>query len=385
MQAYNKNKLENGLQVIEARRLFKMKFISKEQLTLISRELTQLQTNSIFVRFGFFLLGSFLISSLFGFISMIFTPFIHNYNEMLIFINAAICLISCELLAKKGYHRHGLDDAFILAWQGTFCVAIGMMTESFSAVFATLLLIGLFSCIRYVNTLSALFSCIGLVGFFVSLIIEVKVIGAIFLPFVGLVLATIIFAFFYQFNKNTKHLIYHKAFQFIKIFSLVLAYVAINYLVVRELSEKIMGSVVKKGTDIPLAFVFYGLTFILPMLYIYFGLFRKDRPLLTLGFFTLALSFLTIRYYYSFILPETALLLTGFFLFLITFFVIKKIKDKDSGITFQPDRDTNSGFILNAQALIINSQIHIQPNITTESKMPFGGGGYSGGGSGGDF
>jgi hypothetical protein len=40
--------------------------------------------------------------------------------------------------------------------------------------------------------------------------------------------------------------------------------------------------------------------------------------------------------------------------------------------------------ILNAQALIINSQISTKP-IIHDSKMPFGGGGFSGGGSGESF
>ncbi|WP_162126860.1 hypothetical protein [Flavobacterium phycosphaerae] len=61
MQAYNKEALENGLLVGEAKRLFKMKFISKEQLATVSHSLLLLQSNTIFIRFGFFLLGFFCI------------------------------------------------------------------------------------------------------------------------------------------------------------------------------------------------------------------------------------------------------------------------------------------------------------------------------------
>ena len=60
------------------------------------------------------------------------------------------------------------------------------------------------------------------------------------------------------------------------------------------------------------------------------------------------------------------------------------MQHKTSGITFQPDRDANSNIILNAQALIINSQISTKP-VMDESKMPFGGGGFSGGGNGENF
>ena len=119
-------------------------------------------------------------------------------------------------------------------------------------------------------------------------------------------------------------------------------------------------------------------------MYIYFGLQRKDRTFLTIGLLTLGYSFFTIRFYYSLMPLETALVLAGLLLFAISFFSIKKLQNKETGITFKPDRDSNSNLLLNAQALIINSQISTKP-VINESKMPFGGGGFSGGGSGESF
>ena len=164
----------------------------------------------------------------------------------------------------------------------------------------------------------------------------------------------------------------------------MLGYAAVNYMVVRELSESLMGIVVTKGNDIPLAYLFYGLTFGIPLGYIYCALQKKDRTILTVGLLALGYSFFTIRFYYSLMPLETALLLAGVLLFAISFFSNKKLQHKTSGITFQPDRDANSNIILNAQALIINSQISTQP-VMDESKMPFGGGGFSGGGAGESF
>jgi len=253
------------------------------------------------------------------------------------------------------------------------------------SVFAVMFVMGFLSCIRYVNTLSALLSCVGLVGFFFTLITEFKVISSLYLPFVGLVLAAVIYYVFYSFSTNAKFFIYRNALQFTKIFSLVLAYASVNYMVVRELSESLMGIVVEKGNDIPLAFLFYGLTFLIPLTYIYYSLQKKDRTVLTIGLLTLGYSFFTIRYYYSLMPPEMALVLAGLLLFAISFFAIKKLQHKETGITFQPDRDSNSNLMLNAQALIINSQISTKAHVAPESKMPFGGGGFSGGGAGESF
>lgn len=384
MLAYNKELLENGLLVTEAKRLFKMKFISKDQLTAVNQQLPQLQSSNIFIRFGFFLLGLFLFSSITGFLSLFFANLMSSNYEILIYIYAIIGLVGSEVFARKSFFGHGLDDAFVLSWQGTFCAAIGVSFESTTLVFAVLFIIALFSCIRYVNTISALLSGIGLVGFFFTLITDLKVISSMYLPFIGLALAISIYAIYHKFNSNSNYFIYRNALLLTKIFSLVLGYASLNYMVVRELSESLMGVVVSKGNDIPLAFLFYGLTFGIPLAYIYYALQKKDRTILTIGLLALGFSFFTIRFYYSLMPLEVALLLGGVLLFSISFFSIKMLQHKTSGITFQPDRDSNSNLILNAQALIINSQISTQP-VIDESKMPFGGGGFSGGGSGESF
>jgi hypothetical protein len=385
MQAYNREILENSLLVQEARRLFKMKFISKEQLTKVATDLPLLKTSSIFIRFGFFLLGVFLFFSIAGFLGLLFISASENHFEILVYLLAIVGLIASEFFAKNFYYGHGLDDAFVLAWQGAICVAVGMSVENTSVpVYAVLFAVGLFSCIRYVNTISALLTGIGLVGFFFTLITEFHVVSNLYLPFVGLILAVTLYYVFYLLNSKAQNIIYREALDWIKIFSLILAYASVNYMVVRELSESLMGITVQNGNDIPLAFLFYGFTFLIPLGYIYYSLQKKDKTMLAIGLLTLGYSFFTIRFYYSLMPIETALVLAGAILFAISFFAIKKLQHNETGVTFKPDRDSNSNLILNAQALIINSQISTQPHLH-ESKMPFGGGGFSGGGSGESF
>ncbi|WP_162126861.1 hypothetical protein [Flavobacterium phycosphaerae] len=324
-------------------------------------------------------------SALTGFVSLIFLNALDSHFQIIIYLYAIIGFVASEVLVKQSYYRHGLDDAFVLSWQVVFCAAVGMSSESSVMAFAVLFIVGLFSCIRYVNTLSALFSCVGLVGFFFMLITENKVISSMYLPFVGLILSAVIYYVYFRLNKNTQLLIYQNALWLIKVFSLVLAYAAFNYMVVRELSVSLMGFEVEKGNDIPLAYLFYASTFLIPLAYIYFSLLKKDRTILTVGLLALGYSFFTIRYYYSLMPPEMALVLGGLLLFGIAFLAIKKLKHKTTGITFEPDRDSNTNLMLNAQALIINSQINTKAVMHSESKMPFGGGGFSGGGASDGF
>lgn len=385
MQAYDKTELENSFLIVEAKRLFQMKFISKEQLAIIIAQLPSFHSSSIFIRLGFFLLGCILFSSIAGSLALVFGVLLESNFEIFPYFYAIIAVVGSELLAKSSYYRHGLDDAFVLIAQASFCTAIGISTESITLVFALLFLVGLFSCIRYVNTISALISCVGITGLLFTLITEHHIIDELFLPFVGLLLASGIYFAYYKLRSISEYYPYKDALDVTKIFSLVLAYASVNYMVVRELSESLMGITVTDGNDIPLAFLFYGLTFIVPFFYIVYALYKKDRIMLTIGLLALGYSFFTIRFYYSLMPLEGALVLGGLVLFAISFFAIRKLQNATTGITFQPDRDSNSSLLLNAQALVINSQINTQPVTTSQSKMPFGGGDFSGGGSGGNF
>lgn len=382
MLAYNKELLANSFLVSEAKTLYKMKFISKAQLADIATQLPLLQSNrNILVRFGFFLLGCFLFSSVLGSVMMLFMPLLDNNYKVMFYFYALIGLVGAEFLAAKKYHKHGLDDAFILSMQGAFYAAIGFSFEASLPVFIAMLVVGILACIRYVHTLSALISCIGLVGLLFNLITEKHLMATLFLPFVGFLLAIGIYFVFRKLYSNPKNYLYTNALLVTKVFSLVLGYFSVNYMVVRELSQSLMGITVEEGGDIPLALLFYGLTFLVPLFYIGYSIYTKDRMLLVVGILTLGYSFFTIRYYYQLMPLEIALLLGGIVLFAIVFAAIRLLKDKETGVTFKPDRSADSNLILNAQALLINSQVDIKP-VAGQENMPFGGGGFSGGGSG---
>lgn len=382
MLAYNKEKLENGLLVSEAKELYKMKFISKVQLTEIATKLPLLQSNgNLLVRIGFFLLGCFLFSSVMGSIMLLFAPLMDNNYKVMVYFYALIGLVGTEWLAAKNYHKHGLDDAFVLSMQGAFYGAVGLSLEDSLPVFIIMVVIGLVCCIRYVHTLSALISCIGLVGLLFDLITELQLMDTMFLPFVGFLLAIGIYLVYNKLHSNPKYYLYVNALRVTKVFSLVLGYFSLNYMVVRELSQSLMGISVEEGSDIPLAFLFYGSTFIVPLFYIGYSIFTKDRMMLVVGILTLGYSFFTIRYYHQLLPLEIALLLGGVVLFAIVFAAIKVLKHKETGVTFQPDRSSDSNLLVNAQALILSTQADLKP-VASDNNMPFGGGGFSGGGAG---
>lgn len=386
MIALNKDLLKNTFFIEGAKSLKEAGFITTAQFMSAKVKTPVLKTQSNFlVRLGFLVLGILLYSSIVGVISLFGLTIIEGYFEWVTFLYAIVGLVGIEFLSKQNYFGYGLDDAFVLGFQSMLCLAIGINTESPTAAFLTMAIAGIFCCIRYVNTVSALLAVIGITGFFCCLVFDLKLFPELYLPFIGFLLAIVFYAIYYRLKKMPEMYFYQYALQVVQIFSLVLGYASINYFVVRELSVELMGIVVTPGHDIPFAAVFYALTFAVPVFYLVYALKQKSRELFVIGLLCLGCSVLTIRYYYSILPPETALMLCGLILFGAAYFCIKKLKHKESGITFERDRYSDKNTLLYAQALIVNSQISVKPTATDTGDMPFGGGGFSGGGGGGNF
>lgn len=385
MIAFNKELLENTVLVNEAKNLKNSGFISKSQLDLVAAKLPTLKSHqNILVRIGFFLLGAFLYSSISGAVSLLAIEGFDQHYKLMLFLYAVIGFVGSELLAKQNFKSHGLDDAFILGAQGCLLVAIGAASESPLVVLIAMTVVGLGCCLRYAYAISALISCVGITGVFANLIIEEELINMSFLPFIMFFLAIIIYFVYAKLIENSK-IYYKNSLLTVQVFALVLAYASMNYLVVRELSVELMDVVILPNKDIPFAFLFYGLTFLIPLFYIVYSLFKKDKLMLYVGCITLGFSIFTIRYYHSILPIEIALILGGSVLFALSYLAIHKLKNNKTGITFIPDRNENNTVLSNLEAVIVNSQVSLKGVAAAEQKMPFGGGGFSGGGSEGSY
>jgi len=387
MIVYNKQLLDNEVLTDEADALYKGGFISKEQKKFIEKELPVLKSqNNILVRLGFFLLGCLLYGSICGAISLFGLSAENTFFKICCYIFAAVGFAGVEFLANQEYHNHGLDDAFILNALLCLGVAVGITTEGYEMVIAFFVAVGaLFMFLRYLHVLSMLVFCLSATAFLFFGMFEFGDIGKAILPFVAMVFA----GGFYFLTKKMMNCLsessYYNGLLLANSFCLVLFYLSCNYLVVRELSAELLGTEVKPGTDIPFAYFFYAFTFVVPVLYLVQALKTKDRIMLWLSFLAIAFSIYTIRFYHSVLPIEVALTLGGVVLFAIAYFSIRKLKEKESGLTFKPDRINHSDSLLNAEALVVASTFGMKPEVKTDSPMEFGGGGFSGGGSDGSF
>lgn len=395
MTAYDKDLLNNFYLDKEAHRLKQSGFISQEQYKSFSRQLLKLKSqNNLFIRIGFFILGCLLYASICGFISLLLLA--TNGNEYIYFIYffSIIGFGAKEFMSREmKYFGFGLDDAFILGGILNLLIAVGLTFDinydpNYLAVIIIMAIASSGAYLRYLNLSLALLACIGITGTIAYLTFEYLIIGKAILPFVMLLFSGIGYFISKKTLKNLSFPYYHNGLKLAKGFCLILFYLAGNYYVVRELNFNLSEEYYFDGVSpqIPFSLFFWVFTFSVPVLYLYFSLKNRDRMMLWIGFLALGFSFFTFRMYHHVLPPEAALTIGGLVLFAFTYFAIKKTKHNETGITFKADRFTDPNAFANIQVLVSASQFGIKPEAKIEeSPMEFGGGGFSGGGSSGEF
>jgi hypothetical protein len=158
---------------------------------------------------------------------------------------------------------------------------------------------------------------------------------------------------------------------------LMLVYAAGNYFIVRELSVSMMGLNLEEGQDIPFAFVFYFLTIVIPVIYLYFGIKNKDLVLLRVSLIAIAFSVFTFKYYYSLGHHEITLTISGVILLSISLYLFRYLKTPQHGYT-RENLLKEKWASANPEAIVIAQTLGGNQVSTNDTS---GGGSFSGGGS----
>lgn len=388
MIVYDIKLLENKVLVDEAKSLQKAGFISKEQCQEIESKLPEpKRQKNIFFRIALFVLGIVLYASICGFASLIGLEVIQHEFNFFLYLFAAIGVAGTEFFAKQNVKGQGQDDTFNFGSQLLLAIAVGVSSDGDGlqiAIVATIM--SLLMYMRYLKTISALIFVVASTAVVAYTMFLLGSIGQTVLPFTTLFFGIAMYFVCKKIILSGRFPYYQKGLLWAKNAYLVVIYAACNYYVVRELSEVLLENEIPIDGDIPLAWFFYLFTVSVPAIFIFSGIKQSNRPLLWIGFATAGFAIFTIRTYHHVLPPELALTSGGLALFGVAYLSIKKLKDKTTGITFQPDRFINTSDFMHTEALLLTSQFGLKPEITPEvSPMEYGGGDYSGGGSGGSF
>jgi hypothetical protein len=315
-----------------------------------------------------------------------------KFNDVKEEVGGILCLIYglasfvfAEIIVIKNlkHYKSGVTEALIYHAGGFSLTGIilffdlGLLSGLIFALF-----IGSFIAFRYLDLINMLIAFVILLYLVFEIVNDYFPEIISFLPFIYFGLSLMI----YYLVKNYQRLKIAFEFQYVlwlsESLALIIIYASVNYLVVRELSIKLLGLPLQPGEDIPFAWLFYSLTILIPVLYLWIGLKKKDAVMYRVSLVVLAFTVFTFKYYYSFNRPEITLTISGLILIAIGLYLFRWLRQPKFGFTTEEllKENWNSQLIQS----VLASQT-LGGNKIPEKQFEGGGGTHSGGGASGGF
>lgn len=395
---YNINLLTNITILKKAKQWYANQLISTDQMgTIMSKYPVNYYQPNIFVKIGLFIFTWFLVSAALGIYSLFSSILFSNFNDFTPYaiitsiLFAAASFIALEKLIKwRNWFSNGIDDALLYIGLISVAVLLGFCFGDVGSDEDTILLLCVFylpvlffAMLRYIDRVVAI--ALNICFYCVSFLVVMKLgsIAKYMMPFVFMALSLTIYFYAKKQSTNEKYFHLKMCMNVIKIVSLLVFYLSGNYYVIRESSVAFFDVEITPGTDIPLAFIFYVFTALVPLVYLYFALKNKDKLLLLVSLILIAAAALTFKYYFSLGHPEISLTIGGLIMIATAYFSIRYLKTDRKGITFKDDPNEDNFLKSNAEALII-AQSFSAP-VAQQNGVQMGGGTFGGGGSGNKF
>jgi hypothetical protein len=382
--AYNSTWLQN-LHIIKAcKRWIDHELITTDQLTAIRAEHpSDFYHPNLFIRILLFAATLIAMSGVTGLVALMFGEFLDNDAApailMLLYGIASFVVLDRVFIRNSRHYKSGVTEAVLYHAAGfTICGAAWMSDFDATAITFFCLVVFAFAAFRYLDLVSTVCAFGALAYFIFSQLYQAGGIMQQVIPIALIILFTPGYFVIKRVRKSQKAEAWNDVLLVLESLSLLLIYAAGNYLVVRELSESLMGLSVEPGTDIPFAFLFYGLTVIIPVAYLYFGLKQKDLVLIRVSLIVVAFSVFTFKYYFSLGHPEISLTLAGAFLLTVTLSLFRYLKTPRNGYTREnilKEKWANA----NLESFIVSQTLG--GNQVTTPEPQGGGGSFGGGGS----
>lgn len=401
MIAYNKTLL-NNLQIERAtKRWFAHGLISTEQMAkVMSMYKTEYFKPNIFIKIGLFIFSFFIIGAALGLYSLFTMVILMNnsgngieaYSIVTCIIFSTACFFFLEKFIQwRNWYSNGMDDALLYNGLGfILSIIIFSMSHDLDDDDAFLIVCFIYfpfliaAIVRYADRVVTIAATICLYLIFFLMVMKTGATAKFVMPFAFMILSVILYFGVRKMLTIPSSMYYRKCLKVVKVIALIVFYISGNYFVIRESSSEFFDLHLEAGQDIPMAFVFYVFTAIVPLAYLFFGLKRKDKLLVWVALLLIAASVLTFKYYFSMGHPEVTLTLAGIVMIGLAYSSIKYLATDRHGITFKDDPNEDNFMRSNAEALVIAQSFgtHTQ---TTDSGVEMGGGQFGGGGSGNKF
>jgi hypothetical protein len=219
----------------------------------------------------------------------------------------------------------------------------------------------------------------------VNIAMELNRIVQLVLPFLIMAISITTWFLFVRMYNNERCRHYRQCLTAIKLASLASFYLAGNYFVVREMNGYILGPFSNAGS-ISIGWLFWILTVVTPLFYIYQGIRKKDSLFLWTGLALVAATVFTVRYYYHVMPVEWALILGGTMIISLIYGLIRYLKTPRQGFTSLENSNKHLPENLHIESLVIAETFGGPTSVKASSNdFQFGGGSGGGGGAGGQY
>jgi hypothetical protein len=385
--AYNHTWLYNLAVIKETKRWWKHNFIERLQLDEIHKQYAvPFYHPNFIIRILLFVAALLALSGITGLLGLMVSDFDDSVILTGCVIYGIVSFICLEqiFIKNNNHYKSGVTEALLYHACGfTIVGLVGLPDWNTHFMLFVFLIVFSFAAVRYIDLICTVAAVLSLAAI---LFYECYDQGGLFrqiIPFVFILCFTPIYFVAKNLKRKKALNVWHTCLVLVEALSLLFIYAAGNYLVVRELSVELMDLYLEDGADIPFALVFYVLTVIIPLLYLYIGITRKDIVMLRVSLFVFAFSVFTFKYYYGFGHPEFSLTIAGLVLTITTLWLFNFLKVTRNGYTRENLLSEKWGN-MNAQAFII-SQTMGGNTVKVDDQFEGGGGGFSGGGSSGTF
>lgn len=385
--AYNETLVYNLEVIKQSKRWFKHDFIKKPQLeSILNTYSAPFYHPNFLIRILLFVATLIALSGATGFFALIVADIGEDAISIACLIYGIVSFFVLEKLFIGNHHyKSGITEAILYHSCGFTIGGLAGITDfdNMHVILWSCLIVFSFSAIRYLDLLCTVAATGSFAGI---LFFEFYNIGGIFqqiIPFVFIIGFTPIYFLVKKLKQRIDLRLWRNNLLIVESISLLFIYAAGNYMVVRELSIAMMNLEISEGGDIPFAFIFYSLTALIPVAYLYFGIKNKDIVLLRVSLIVLAFSAFTFKYYFSLGHPEITLTLAGMILIGIAIALMRYLKTPRNGFTRENILSEKWGS-MNVEAFVISQTMGgNQPNLE-HADMP-GGGASGGGGASSDF
>ncbi len=380
MKAYNETLLYNHWVQKKAKDWVRKNRISQEQQTAIHAAYADLPYRpNWFIWIGLFVFTVIGISaSTVFFIPLIDTAFAETFLGPL--YGVGLYFFVNFLIKDRKLHFSAIDNAFLYAILLSF---IPLIIQVSNAVGEATWLVGLaylplllFITYRYGEPLIALGTFLD--GLFILATLAMKnPWGKLLLPFIVMLYAGIVWYFVRRFMKKESSFYWQIALDWLHVASLIVIYAAGNYYIVRE-GNAALNDLPDPSPEVALAGLFWLLTFLIPILYLYAAIRWRSLQFLILGTLFLVASLYTFYHYHPFLPGDWATALLGLVGIGIAVSLMRYLKTARKGFIYEPEESAEWATLATT---IVATEVGSQAAETPQGPQ-FGGGDFGGGGSG---